>query len=191
MVFPLNSETNKQEKRSPTYAATMETKNSAVENALFDSVSSTQYPKPNAFDSSIGHDTSNHYVSRLNASSSINQRVGPSILLRVMAGDTLTASTMAWYQGAVQQPGSEPSLLNSLGTLVATDVLGVPNSKFVQAQQAALTTAVGPGLTSFLSAKDAAFVNTAPKAFLNWALLDDRFNYVQGGVTQIPTMTAG
>jgi len=51
--------------------------------------------------------------------------------------------------------------------------------------------AVGPGLTSFLSAKDAAYSSSAPKAFLNWALLDDRFNYVSGGVTQVPTITAG
>jgi len=127
-------------------------------------------------------------VSKLNGN---NKRVGPTILLRVMAGDTLTASTYTWYSGTPQAPGTQPSLLNSIGTLFADGVLGVPGSKFIQVQEGALTTAAGPALTSFLSAKDAAYSSAAPKAFLNWALLDDRFNYVTGGVTQVPVITSG
>ena len=75
--------------------------------------------------------------------------------------------------------------------MLAGNILGLPNSKYVLAEQGALTTAVGPGLTSFLSAKDVAYSSSAPKAFLNWALLDERFNYVSGGGTQVPTITAG
>jgi len=155
--------------------------------ALFDS-SSTQHAVPAGFEPTTGADTSNHFVSKLN---SANKRVGPSILLKVMAGDTLTASTYAWYSGAVQAPGSQPSLLNSLGTLFADGVIGTASGKFIPAQESAISTAAGPGLTAFLTAKDAAYSSAAPKAFLNWALLDERFNYVQGGVTQIPTITAG
>lgn len=49
-----------------TYAATMETKDSAVVQALFKDVYDpvrTAYAKPTAFDT----DTSNHFVARLNA----------------------------------------------------------------------------------------------------------------------------
>jgi hypothetical protein len=106
-----------------------------------------------------------------------------------MAGDTLTASTYTWYSGTPQNPGSAPSLLNSLATLFASDVVGLPSAKFASAQQTAVSSAAGPGLTSLLSAKDAAYSTSAPKAFLNWALLDDRFNYVQGGVTQVPVIS--
>jgi RHS repeat-associated protein len=178
-----------EETQTDTYAATMENKNANVENLLFDSVSSTQYAVPAGFEPTTGADTSNHYVSRLNANSGVNKRVGPTLLLRVMAGDTLTASTYTWYSGTPQAPGNQPSLLNSLGTLFADGVLGVPGGKYVQAQEGLLTTAAGPGLTSFLSTKDAAYNTAAPKAFLNWALLDDRFNYVQGGVTQVPVIS--
>ena len=183
-----------EEGQTDTYAATMENKNATVENALFDSVASTQYAVPGGpggFEPVSNPDTSNHFVSRLNASSNPNLRVGPTILLKVMAGDTLTASTYTWYSGTPQVPGTQPSLLNSIGTLFADGVLGVPGSKFVQAQEAALTTAAGPGLTSLLTAKDAAYSSAAPKAFLNWALLDERFNYVSGGVTQVPVITSG
>jgi len=177
-----------EEAQTDAYAATMENKNATVENALFDSVSSTQYAVPTGFEPTTGADTSNHFVSKLN---SANKRVGPTILLKVMAGDTLTASSYAWYSGAVQAPGSQPSLLNSLATLFADGVIGSASGKFIPAQEGAISTAAGPSLTALLTAKDAAYSSAAPKAFLNWALLDDRFNYVQGGVTQIPTITAG
>jgi RHS repeat-associated protein len=42
-----------------------------------------------------------------------------------------------------------------------------------------------------LSYKDGQYVSTSPKAFLNWALFDDRFNYVAGGVTQVPVIASG
>jgi len=103
------------EAETDTYAATMENKNAAVENAPFDSVASTQYAIPAGFEPTTGADTSNHYVSKLNGN---NKRVGPTILLRVMAGDTLTASTYTWYSGTPQTPGSEPSLLNSIGDII-------------------------------------------------------------------------
>ncbi|HWB28386.1 MAG TPA: DUF6443 domain-containing protein [Chitinophagaceae bacterium] len=177
-----------EEGQTDTYAATMENKYAATENALFDSVASTQYLTPTGFEPTSGADTSNHYVSKLNGN---NKRVGPTILLKVMAGDTLTASTYAWYSGTPQTPGSQPSLLNSLGTLLADGVLGATSGKFLASQETAITTAAGPALTSLLNTKDAAYNNAAPKAFLNWALLDERFNYVSGGVTQIPTITTG
>lgn len=86
-----------------TYAATMETKDSAVVQALFKNVYDPLrrvFAKPTAFDT----DTSNHYVSRLNASTGINAKVGPSLVLKVMAGDQVQISTYAYYNSPVQQP---------------------------------------------------------------------------------------
>lgn len=84
-----------------TYAATMESQNATVENQLFDNVSTTQYPTPPGFNNPV--DTSNHYVSMLDGSAGNNSvpRVGPAIVLKVMAGDTVTIATQAWYQGVV------------------------------------------------------------------------------------------
>lgn len=169
-----------------TYAATMEAANATVENKLFDSVSTTQLAKPAGFDT----DTSNHYVSRLNANTTINKRVGPAIVLKVMAGDKLTASTYAWYNTPVQSPGSQSSLLNSLSMLFADGVLGV-TGKYVAAQQSAISSAAGPGITSLLTTKDGAYNSSSPKAFLNWVLLDNQFKYVTGGVSQVPVINSG
>jgi len=61
------------------YAATMEMVNATTEQQLFDSISTTRYAVPAGFEPTTGADTSNHYVSRLNGSSSVNQKLGPSI----------------------------------------------------------------------------------------------------------------
>ncbi len=175
-----------EETQQDTYAATMEQANATVENALFDSVSSTQFAKPTGFDT----DTSNHYVSRLNASSSINKRVGPAIILKVMAGDTVTASTYGWYNAPLQVPTSPPSLLNSLLPMLATSAIGLSGGELIPAEQTGVNAAFAASLPTFLSAKDADYAPTSPKAFLNWALFDDRMNYVTGGVTQVPTIVS-
>jgi RHS repeat-associated protein len=175
-----------EETEHDSYAATMEQQNAQIENLLFDSVSSTQIAKPAGFDT----DTSNHYVSGLNASSSVNKRVGPTIILKVMAGDTITASTYAWYSGAVQPP-SGPSLLNSLVPMLASSSIGVSSGHLLTTEQSSLNTILDNNFPAFLTYKDGQYNSSSPKAFLNWALFDDRFNYVQGGVTQVPVINAG
>ena len=169
-----------------TYAATMEQQNATLENAIFDSVASTQYAKPAGFDT----DTSNHYVSMLNASASVNKRIGPTIILKVMAGDTLTASTYCWYNTAVQPPTGN-SLLASLVPALASGSIGASAGHLIMAEQSTLDNVLTTNLPTFLAYKDNQYQSTSPKAFLNWALFDDRFNYVTGGVTQVPVITSG
>ncbi|HLY68678.1 MAG TPA: DUF6443 domain-containing protein, partial [Puia sp.] len=137
-----------EETEQDTYAATMESQNATIENLLFDSVSATQYAKPAGFDT----DTSNHYVSRLNASVSVNKRVDPTIILKVMAGDTLTASTYAWYTGAVQAP-SGPSLLNSLVPMLATSSIGLSPAHLGLIEQSTVTNVLDNNLPAFLTYK--------------------------------------
>ncbi|MBN8852133.1 MAG: hypothetical protein J0H07_09760 [Sphingobacteriales bacterium] len=179
-----------QEKDTAIYAATMENKYAVKENLLFNNVSSTQYLTPNGFEPSSGGDTSNHYVSRLNGSSGGN-RIGPSIVLKVMAQDTVTATVYGWYSGSVQQPPSpEPPLINDLLSTLTGDIIGQSAGKLAGATSPvnAVLTAVMP---TFLSIKDANYNTSKPKAFLNWVLLDNQLNYVAGGVTQMPLISSG
>ena len=175
-----------EETEQDSYTATMEQANAAVEDQLFDSVSSTQYPKPAGFDT----DTSNHYVSRLNAGPSANQVVGPSIILKVMAGDTLTAAVYGWYNALVQPPVNT-SLVTSLLAGLVPGTMAASSGELVAAEQSSVNTALSSSLSSLMTTKNSQYVNTAPKAFLNWALFDDRLNYVTGGVTQVPVIAAG
>ena len=175
-----------EETQHDSYAATMETATATVENQLFDSVSTTQYAKPVGMDT----DTSNHYVSWLNANSSVNKRVGPSIVLKVMAGDTLTASTYVWYSGSPQTP-TGTSLLSSLLSTLTNKTIGSSGGKLSGGDFSGVNSAFTASLPNLLTLKDAQYSSSAPKAFINWALFDERFNYVTGGVTQTPVITGG
>jgi hypothetical protein len=88
-------------KDTATYAATMETADSATVQALFSNVYDpvrTVVAKPAAFDT----DPNNHNVSKLTGNT--GGRIGPSIILKVMAGDKVQINTFAYYNGAAQTP---------------------------------------------------------------------------------------
>ena len=180
-----------QEKDTTIYAATMETASLPLEDKLFNNDSSTRYPTPSGFEPSSGGDTSNHWVSMLNGGSGGN-RIGPSIVLKVMAADTVSASVYGWYQGSTQAPPSpETPLINDLLSLLTGDMMGQAVGK-LGTLMAPVNNALNTAMPTFLSGvKDADYNSAQPKAFLNWVLFDDQLNYVTGNVVQMPAMSAG
>jgi hypothetical protein len=175
------------------YAATMEPQNATVENQLFDNVSSTAVPKPTippGFDS----DPNNTKVSQLDGSNGNNTlpRVGPSIVLKVMAGDTVTIGTYAWYTGAVQPPPTPSNnllndLLNALTGGIITNSHGIYNTTDNNPN-----TVLSGDLDNFFSTdENTNYTSAAPKAFLNWVAFDNQLNEVSAnsGVVQVPTIT--
>lgn len=173
-----------EDRDTSTYAATMESKDSSVVAALFSNVYTpvnTVYPKPTAFDS----DTSNHNVARLNASSGVNIPAGPSLVLKVMAGDQVQISTYAYYTTPVQGPPGGVNLLNSILPLLAGGVINNSQGKLLSTDMTNLSNTLSPNVTEFLNNRP--YDTTKPKAYLNWILFDDRFNYVasNSGVQQV------
>jgi len=171
-------------KDTSSYAATMESKDSAVVSALFSNVYTpvnTVYVKPSGFDS----DTSNHFVARLNASSGVNITTGPSIVLKVMAGDQVQMSTYAYYTTPVQPPPSGVNLLNSILPLLAGGVISNGEGHLLSGDLTNLTNTLNPNVAQFLNNRG--YDSTKPKAYLNWILFDDQFNYIasNSGVQQV------
>lgn len=165
-------------KDTAAYAATMESRDSAVVRALFKNVYdpvNTVYPKPAAFDS----DTSNHYVSRLNASSGVNLKTGPSIVLKVMKGDQVQLSAYAYYITPVQPPPGGVNLLNEILPVLAGGMISNSGGKMVTGDQTGLSNVLNPNVNQFLT--DRTYDNARPKAYLNWILFDDQFNYISSG----------
>ncbi|TDW99184.1 DUF6443 domain-containing protein [Dinghuibacter silviterrae] len=178
-----------EEQDTTIYAATMETARASIEDALFNNVNTTQYPTPSGFEPTSGGDTSNHYVSRVNGSTGQN-RVGPAIVLKVMAQDTIGATVYGWYQGATQPPPSgETPLANDLLSSLTSDVVAQGGERLIAAASP-VSAALVPALASFFNTDQAPDYNAAqPKAFLNWVLFDDQMNFVSGGVVQVPSIT--
>jgi RHS repeat-associated protein len=183
------------EQQTDLYAATMETANAGKENALFSNVSSTAVQKPAGF----SNDNNNQKASKLNGAVNIsgNKRVGPSIILKVMTGDTISISAYSWYTGAVQPAATGVSAIaTELIPFLTSGVGGLNGSK----TGAVPTTFSGPLLTSdiatLLSSDSTTYVNTRPKAFLNWMVVGEDYvaatsspNHVNA--IQIPTCNAG
>jgi|GEM_PF-796273 len=167
-----------------TYAATMETADSAVVNSLFSNVYSpvrTVAAKPAGFDT----DNANLQVARLNAIAGVNKKTGPSLVLKVMAGDKVQISTYAFYNAAVQPPPGGVDLASEIITVLGGGIVSGSGGKFGIGDVTGIGNALSPNVVQFLNGRT--YDNTKPKAYLNWILFDNQFNYVasNSGVQQV------
>ncbi|MBS0028874.1 DUF6443 domain-containing protein [Chitinophaga sp. 22321] len=175
------------------YAATMETPAAATETALFSNIDNTRTAKPAGYpaDESAGQ---NAAVAKLTATGT-GKKIGPSIVLRVMAGDTISLSAKAFYKsgGPKEKNDVAPSVENILTDLVhafngngATDegVHGLAGAD----QQTPFTSNFYNNDYRRLKEKEPDQTNPdRPKAYLNFVMFDDQFKLVDGnsGVKQV------
>jgi len=92
--------------------------------------------------------------------------------------NTITPGVQCYYatNTITTTNSSFSSVLNSL----AAGIVGTPTGG-AEGTLSGYTSSASPvysGLSSFLSGKDPAPPSGYPKAYLNWILLDDQFNYV-------------
>jgi RHS repeat-associated protein len=172
------------------YAATMEPQNATNENKLFDNIISTTVLKPTGFD----NDPNNKQVSQLDGSSGNDSqpRVGPSIVLKVMAGNTVTIGTYAWYTGTVQPPPTNATnLLNDLLSALTGGVISNSHGLYNATDNDPNTILSGDLGQFFTNDENTNYTTAAPKAFLNYIAFDNQLNEVSAnsGVVQIPTIT--
>src|SRR5450755_1688410 len=183
------------EQQTDLYAATMETANAGKENALFSNVSSTATTKPAGF----SNDNSNQMASKLNGAINVtgNKRVGPSIVLKVMTGDTISISAYSWYTGAVQPAATGVSAIaTELIPLLTSGVGGLNGSKTGAVPTTYSGPLLGSDISTLLSTDSSTYVNTRPKAFLNWMVVGEDYvaattspNHVNA--IQIPVCNTG
>lgn len=174
------------------YAATMETAAAPTETALFSNIDNSRAAKPAGYptDESAGNNAS---VAKLTAANG-GKKIGPSIVLRVMAGDTIQLSAKAFYKsgGPKDQQPAASTAENMLADLVqAFNGSSSSNGAHGVAGQDNMT----PFNSNFynndyqrLKEKDGDQPNAdRPKAYLNFVLFDDEFNLVDenSGVKQV------
>lgn len=173
---------------SSKYAATMETSATSYENALFANIDNTRYEISKIAGYPQDNTTNpNAAVARLNGLS--GQKIGPSLVLRVMAGDTIQLGVKAFYKST----GTSTSANTSNDMLTA--LINAFNAGSVSEGAHAATGTTSPIATSFnstdyetLKQKDPSQnISGKPRAYLNYTLFDDRFNMVSenSGVKQV------
>ncbi len=166
-----------------TYAATMESSDSAVVRALFSNVYDpvrTVSAKPDNFDT----DDNNHNVSLLTGNT--GGRMGPSMVLKVMAGDKVQISTFAFYNTTTQPPVTDNTLVNDLLATLVTGVTVESGGKLAGRSTTDIGNVLSPVILSALNTR--AYNSSLPKAYLNWILLDDQFKYVAGNMGAMQVM---
>jgi RHS repeat-associated protein len=180
-----------QEKDTAKYMATMEAAYRSTENALFYNIPQSSYPRSSV----AGYPTDNTTVPndslvRLNGS---GQKVGPSIVLKVMSGDVVDIAAKPYWTTNSSTTNS-PSINDVLNSLANGIVTLTGGSKGTLSQLNTTTSPLYTALNSFINANNPAIAGK-PKAYLNWILLDEQFNYVssypQSGAIPVSNFAAG
>ncbi|WP_206513855.1 DUF6443 domain-containing protein [Pseudoflavitalea rhizosphaerae] len=165
-----------EQKDTAKYAATMETAFRAKEEALFSNITTTAYPTPGYYPSDVSVTDPNDQVARLDGTA--GKKIGPSIILRVMSGDKVNLFVKSFYQAGTGSPNGLPTeeIVASLANSFLNTVGGGKGSLLE------LTDASGPitGGVGLFRQNHTPDLPAKPKAYLNWILLDERFNYVAG-----------
>jgi RHS repeat-associated protein len=115
----------------------------------------------------------NNYTSKTNGGTG-GRKIGPSKVLKVMAGDQFFVSVNSWYKLISGQGIQSPNPFSELATALANGVAPQTGGKAVP------NDLISNGLSSaaagtFLGVRDQSTISTRPKAYLNWVLLDEQF----------------
>ena len=165
-------------KTDPYPAATMETASATVEETYYSNILETRDDVPNGYPANTP--PGNAKVSRIRGNILIgptHMEVGPAILLKVMAGDKFNLQVNSWWNNtASPNPSSNPLGINQIINTISNSVSGMSGSHY-GSNQLQNSTELNSSVSSFLN-NQTGYNSSLPKAFVNWVLFDERFNYV-------------
>jgi len=118
--------------------------------------------------------SSNKYVAKLDDDRNI---IGPGIVLKVMVGDHFNLRVSSWYTSNVYPDNPVNNPLNDIVAALTGGIghLGGLHPSETELQNSAV---VPPAVGYFLNDESNHYNLDKPKAFVNWILLDEHFNYV-------------
>ncbi|PSL24422.1 DUF6443 domain-containing protein [Chitinophaga ginsengisoli] len=158
------------------YMATMESQYTETENLLFSNIDNTRSAKPSGYPADATT-IPNSSVAKLNAQN--GQKIGPSIVLRVMAGDTIQAGVKAFYKsgGSTSYNATATDMLNALlSSFNSSGVLdGVHQGSGANSPITAMTSSLYNDVKNNDPSQN---LPDRPKAYLTYAAFDDQFNLV-------------
>lgn len=136
--------------------------------------------------------TIDSYVSRLG--NLTGKKVRPNTLLKVMAGDQVSATAMYYYQDAVVNHSNDPSVLTNLLISLTQSITGsCVTSGLMKSAASSLTGALNSSVP-FSALTDPDVNSTSgnnPKAYLSVAFFDERFNFLSEGSASLRVSQSG
>lgn len=167
-------------------AATMETANASVEEAFYSNLPATRLTSlPSGYPANTP--SGNQAVAKVSGAAG-SQKIGPAMILKVMAGDKFNLQVTSWYKLNGASPGSPVNPLNDL--LSALSGVIAPISGKGTSNEILNSGVLTPGATQFLSSQS--YASGRPRAYINWLLLDDQLKIVSSssGFEQVPDESA-
>ncbi|MGZ5254118.1 MAG: RHS repeat-associated core domain-containing protein [Flavitalea sp.] len=164
-------------------AATMETAQSSVEDSIYYNLTITRSNKPSGYPTD-NYTSPNDKVAKTNGS---GNKIGPAIVLKVMAGDKFNLRVSSWYKLNGVSPGTPQDPITALITALNGGVGALAGAKATTGELIATNILSGPA-QSFLNSQSG-YTTSKPKAFVNWILFDEQFKYVSSssGFEQVGT----
>ncbi|RFS19406.1 hypothetical protein DVR12_22490 [Chitinophaga silvatica] len=163
----------------PYIAAGMEPVNAATENTYYTNIEETRAKKPMDYPVK---DSSNLFAAKLDGD---QKKTGPSILIKVMAGDTINMAASSWYKFKDNSKNTRKIPLEEMALSLAGVASGAADKLATSASMAAnpLAAAIFSLLKSRETETPAA--NTKPKAYLNYILLDEDLKPIEDDTSDI------
>ncbi|OYW18923.1 MAG: hypothetical protein B7Z54_05030, partial [Sphingobacteriales bacterium 12-47-4] len=155
-------------------AATLEPATITAESAYYGNLSAMQYTKPTWF--SDPQYTSSTKVAQVKNASGV-QKVGPNILLKVMAGDSYNIRVASGWNGG-SATNNSANVLTDLFSLLNSGLAGASGGKATISELQAGSSGLNSALSSFLNTQTTS--GSKPKAYINWILFDEQFKVVSG-----------
>jgi RHS repeat-associated protein len=130
----------------------------------------------------------NDYVQKLSGSGA---KIGAGIVLKVMSGDKFNLRTSSWYKKNGATPQTPHNPLTDLISALNGSIGGIAGTHGTTSELTS-NNALNPGAISFYATHSSADSTTKPKAFINWILFDEQFNFVaaNSGFEQVGSDTA-
>ena|GEM_PF-1894856 len=117
----------------------------------------------------------NDFIQKLNGA---GPKTGTNMVLKVMTGDKVNLFAKSWYKKNGVTPGTPVNPLTSILNVLEPAIGGITASHGGATLTELQTTSVLDNqVTSFLNSQSG-YTTSKPKAFLNWVLFDEQFNYV-------------
>lgn len=148
--------------------ATMETANAAIENLFYSNIETTRTPRPSGFTDAATNP--NDYVAKLKGD---ENKIGPGMILKVMAGDKINMKVNSWYDGGGSSPAGNNSIVNDVINILTNQIPAASSGKLGSGTISS-TTLQNP-ITAFsdIVGNSTNTLTTKPKSHLCWVLLKE------------------
>lgn len=154
-------------------AATMELATAGTEQTYYSNIPETRVDAPTGAGYPANTPSGNSKVAKVSGASGA-KKIGPGIVLKVMAGDNFNLQVNSWWRSN-STPGSPVSPVTDIISALSGGIGGIPGGHG-GASELTSSGVLSPGATSFLNGQS--YNSNKPKAFINWIVLDEQFNYV-------------